>query len=92
MISDPGIDPFPVSIPNAWDEAGEVTGFDPRIHYNVTAEFLAEHASLATFRIEPATLQRVFAGDDPTAAQWTVALRFDDEAALMASDLAPYLT
>lgn len=52
----------------------------PGVHYNVSADDYAKaEATLAPYRVNPATLQRVFAGDSPEAPEWTVALRFPDQ-------------
>lgn len=45
------------------------------------ADFRTARPELADYLVEPASLQRVFAGDeDPSNPQLTVALRFPDEA------------
>lgn len=49
-------------------------------HVNITASGLAARPELAAWRVQPTTLRRVWAGDDPAAPVLTVALRFADEA------------
>ena len=57
-----------------------VTGYIPGYHVNTTVADLAEHPELEQFVVQPSALRRVWAGDDPENPQWTVALKFDDEA------------
>ena len=52
----------------------------PGVHYNVTEALMAEHPELEAYRVSPPVLQRVWAGDKPEDAAWTVPLRFDTEA------------
>lgn len=47
-------------------------------HVNITTADLTP--ALEPFVVTPGILRRVFAGDDPENPQWTVALRFADEA------------
>lgn len=49
-------------------------------HANITAQGLAARPELAAWRVQPTTLRRVWAGDDPAAPLLTVALQFADEA------------
>lgn len=56
---------------------------------NVTPGGLAGAPDLAAFVMEPARLDRVWAGDDPEAPSQTVALWFESEAAAVTA-LAPY--
>lgn len=58
-------------------------------HVNVTTQGLAARPELAPWRVAPATLRRVWAGDDPAAPATTVALRFADEAEALATLGAP---
>ena len=51
----------------------------PGWHVNVTADYLADHPELAPFVVEPSSLRRVWAGDDPDNPVVTVPLRFDSE-------------
>lgn len=65
------------------DATGELTDVPSTgVHYTTDAGFFAENlATLGAYRITPANpLQAVMAGDDPTNPQWTVALRFPDQA------------
>lgn len=74
----PGSDPLPSAEP--------VPGW----HVNVTPDYLAERPELETFVVTPATLNRVWAGDDPEDPTMTIALRFADEAeAATVLDLPP---
>ena len=57
-----------------------VTGYVPGYHVNTTVADLAEHPELEQFVVQPSALRRVWAGDDPENPQWTVALKFADEA------------
>ena len=57
-----------------------VTGYVEGYHVNTTVADLAEHPELEPFVVTPSTMRRVWAGDDPESPQWTVALRFADEA------------
>lgn len=84
MLTHPGIDPHPVPI---FVAEGVL---DPRVRYNVTADFLADHPSLAIYQVNPPRLARVFAGDDPAEPAWTVGLRFEDQAEMLASALGAY--
>lgn len=52
----------------------------PGYHVNTTTADLAEHPELEPFVVTPSTMRRVWAGDDPENPQWTVALKFEDEA------------
>lgn len=52
----------------------------PGWHVNVTPEVMARRPALEAYRVTPATLRRVWAGDDPATPVRTVALRFADEA------------
>lgn len=52
----------------------------PGWHVNITRAGLAARPDLEPFVVTPATLRRVWAGDDPAAPQITVALRFMTEA------------
>jgi hypothetical protein len=58
----------------------------PGLHYIVTAAFYSAHADvLAPYRdAVQANLQNVYAGDDPAAPTYTVALTFPDSATLAA--------
>jgi hypothetical protein len=49
-------------------------------HANITRRGLRERPDLEPFVIQPATLRRVWAGDDPEEPNVTVALRFESEA------------
>ena len=62
------------------DGVRPVTGYVPGYHVNTTTADLAEHPELEAFRVFPSQMRRVFAGDDPENPQWTVALKFADEA------------
>ena len=57
-----------------------VTGYVEGYHVNTTAADLTEHPELAPFVVVPSTMRRVWAGDSPDDPQWTVALKFADEA------------
>ncbi len=48
------------------------------VHYNVAASALTE--GMAPYKVIPSVMQNVWAGDDPEAPEWTVALRFPDQA------------
>lgn len=64
------------------DEQGVPTGqFAPGCHVNTTQAFVAAHPEAATFRPEPApaTLRRVWAGDDAADPVQTAPLLFADE-------------
>ena len=61
------------------DGAGEGLAAGWRV--NVTLDALADAPELAAFVVEPARLDRVWAGDDPEAPTQTVALWFESEAA-----------
>ena len=50
----------------------------PGYHVNVTPDEMTPE--LEAFRVEPNPLRQVWAGDDPANPQWTVPLRFADEA------------
>lgn len=50
----------------------------PGWHVNATPDYLAERPELEPFVVTPATLSRVWAGDDPAAPTMTVPLRFAD--------------
>ena len=50
----------------------------PGYHVNVTPDEMTPE--LVPFVVTPSLLRRVWAGDDPTNPQWTVALKFADEA------------
>lgn len=60
----------------AWPEPEAAEGW----HVNTTPQVLAARPELEPFVITPATLRRVWAGDDPANPARTVALRFADEA------------
>lgn len=50
------------------------------VHYQTDARTLAAHEALLTpYRVHPARLQNVYAGDDPAAPVQTIPLRFPDE-------------
>lgn len=49
------------------------------LHYTADEETMAAHPELEPFRVAPAALQNVWAGDDPQAPAWTVPLRFPDD-------------
>lgn len=49
-------------------------------HVNITRRGLRDRPDLAPFVVEPETLSRVWAGDDPADPGVTVALRFASEA------------
>ena len=69
----------PLSIVLLDPESGQLTAtLAPGVHYNVTEAVIAEHPELNFFRVTPTPFQRVWAGDDPEAVTWTVALRFVD--------------
>lgn len=81
--------PVPVPLTTGTDpETGQeiVTAWRPEYHVNLPTwpqtpdEFFADHPGLAAYRVEPDTLCRIFAGDDPVAQTMTGALRFTDEA------------
>ena len=63
------------------DETGALTDTPAEgAHYNIDrARYDANAELLAPYHVEPSSLQRVYAGDDPNAAQWTIALRFPDQ-------------
>lgn len=48
-------------------------------HVNITRRGLRERPDLSAFVVEPETLRRVWAGDDPEDPGVTVALRFENE-------------
>jgi len=48
-------------------------------HVNVTPDEIEAHPDLAAYVVTPTRLRRVWAGDDPEAPAWTVALRFPDQ-------------
>lgn len=50
-------------------------------HVNITPDVLTERPALAAKVHQPATLRRVWAGDDPAEPVLTVPLRFNGEAA-----------
>lgn len=50
----------------------------PGWHVNITPDDLTPE--LEPYVVTPSALRRVWAGDDPVNPQWTVALRFTDEA------------
>jgi hypothetical protein len=77
MISHRDLDPLPP------DELG-------RRRWNTTPALLAQHPELEAYRVHPVALERVWAGDDPAAPAYTVALRFDD-AAQEAAALAAFV-
>jgi len=52
----------------------------PGWHVNITAEGLATRPDLEPYVATPSRMRRVWAGDDPEAPEWTVALRFPDQA------------
>ena len=54
----------------------EVPGF----HVNITAADLEEFPEVAAWRVQPQSLRRVWAGDDPENPTYTVALQFADRA------------
>jgi hypothetical protein len=49
-------------------------------HVNTTPEGLAARPDFAPYVVTPSRLRRVWAGDDPVAPTFTVALRFASEA------------
>ena len=53
-------------------------GYEPGYHVNIALQDLTPE--LEAFRVFPSQMRRVFAGDDPADPQWTVALKFADEA------------
>ena len=53
-------------------------GYEPGYHVNIALQDLTPE--LEAFRVLPRQMRRVFAGDDPENPQWTVALKFADEA------------
>ncbi|MFN3352541.1 MAG: hypothetical protein ACK4Z5_02940 [Brevundimonas sp.] len=57
----------------------------PGWHVNITTEGLAARPDLEALVVSPATLRRVWAGDDPATPVVTVALRFADQAAAEAA-------
>lgn len=61
-------------------EIGEARVILPGWHVNTTPEVLASRPELAPFVVTPATYERVWASDDPTAPTMTVALLFADQA------------
>ncbi len=48
-------------------------------HVNTTPAGLAARPELSVYVVTPNHLRRVWAGDDPEAPEWTVALRFPDQ-------------
>lgn len=50
-------------------------------HVNITPDVLEANPHLSAKVIVPATLRRVWAGDDPASPTMTVALRFNGETA-----------
>lgn len=71
---------IPAYGPPDQDGIRPVTGYVPGYHVNTTVADLAEHPELEPFVVKPSSLRRVWAGDDPDNPQWTVALKFADEA------------
>jgi len=70
-------------------ETGEMVEVTPPValegwHVNTTPAHLAEHPELAPFVVTPSMLRRVWAGDDAENPTQTVALRFADEAEVLA--------
>lgn len=62
------------------DEAGELTDqLSEGVHYTTDEATMAARPELEPFRVTPAHLQNVWAGDNPEAPTWTVPLRFPDE-------------
>jgi hypothetical protein len=60
-------------------EGGEPVSL-PGWHVNVTRRVMIQRPALEAWRVEPETLRRVWAGDDPDDPTVTVALKFDSEA------------
>ena len=80
MISlDPNI-AIPILSEPDKDGMQTLLGYVPGYHVNTTVADLAEHPELEPFVVVPSTMRRVWAGDDPENPQWTVALKFADEA------------
>lgn len=69
--------PIPVMLRGPDDKLTDARA--PGVHYNVTEALMAEHPELEAYRVSPPVLQRVWAGDKPEDAAWTVPLRFDTE-------------
>jgi hypothetical protein len=79
-----------IPIVTAYDADGNPTTWSPDFHVNLpcfgyedadgpVAAFLAAHPELAPYNVEPATLQRIFAGDDAANRTLTVAFKFANE-------------
>lgn len=67
-------------------EAGATVDGPPPVrlwgfHVNITADRLAERPDLEAKVHQPATLRRVWSGDDPASPSITVPLRFNGETA-----------
>lgn len=65
-----------------YDPQAEPGGAPVRLwgfHVNVIPDVLESHPDLTARVHQPATLRRVWAGDDPAAPVLTVALRFNGE-------------
>jgi len=86
--------PIPVPLTTEIDdETGRevVTAWSSRFHIHLPTfgyegvggavdAFFAAHPDLISYRVDPARLQRIYAGDDPANPTMTAALRFDTEA------------
>jgi len=68
--------PLPIYVRDA---SGELTDqLATGVHYNISADALTPE--MEPYRVIPSAMQNVWAGDDPEAPEWTVALRFPDQA------------
>lgn len=69
-------------LPEGWSLGDPLPATEalPAWHVNVTPLVLAERPALEAHVVSPATLRRVWAGDDPANPSDTVALSFANEA------------
>ncbi len=77
MTLDPDIQIPILSEPDK-DGMQTLLGYEPGYHVNIALQDLTPE--LEAFRVFPSHMRRVFAGDSPEKPQWTVALRFENEA------------